>query len=93
MAKYWGIPIVRDIENRILIDQRIDGQFTVTNNIQGIKVEIGVFHPADILDEADKSLPKKFKSLISKKYTNERIYITQSVKNYLVRMEARLKKK
>lgn len=90
-VKYWGLTVVRDIEEGILVSMRIDEKFLISKITKETSSELQVFHPSDILEERENTLEKKFKKYVSN-YTKERIRITPDVKRYLSRMAARLKK-
>mgnify|MGYP006939888617 CR=1 FL=1 len=90
-VKYWGLTVVRDIEEGILVSMRIDEKFLISKITKETSTELQVFHPSDILEERENTLEKKFKKYVSN-YTKERIRITPDVKRYLSRMAARLKK-
>lgn len=90
-VKYWGLPVVRDTESGVLISMRLDKMFVITKKAGTKEEKIALFHPADILDEKEKSLEKKFKKYVAG-YTDERLHITPDVKIYLSKMEQRLKK-
>lgn len=89
--KYWGITVAKDIEDGVIVSIRLDQMFVITQKLSGKKTDLRVFHPSDILDEKEKTLEKKFKRYVAN-YTDQRIMITPEVKNYLSKMEKRLRK-
>lgn len=90
-VKYWGITVVRDIEEGILVSMRFDEKFVINKKTSGKNNVLHVFNPGDILDAGERTLEKNFKKYLSN-YTDEKVNITQDVKVRLSKMEKRLKR-
>lgn len=90
-VKYWGLTVVKDIPEGILVSMRSDGKFVINQKTSGKNNVLHVFNPGDILDAGEKTLEKNFKKYISH-YTDERVYITPDVKDRLIAMQKRLKR-
>lgn len=89
--KYWGLTVVKDIDEGVLVSMRMDGKFAITKKEVGKESVLHVFQPGDIFDSGEKTLEKSFKRYIAN-YTDERVNITPEVRFYVMKMEARYKK-